>query len=426
MFNVRYVASACLVISTSDVRILCDPWFTDGIYDGSWYTYPKVSNPIELIGDVDCIYISHIHPDHYDPTFLRSYFYRYGDKPLLIPNHFPNHLFRKAILDGFQPTVIESKDVGDTAISIVPNSTGSASDIDSALVVSRDGISFLNLNDNIFNQRQNQTIKALLKDLRFAAIGYSSAGPYPQTYFSDLEALLEESKGQKERAVQKFLTYLNEFQPKAALPFAGQYLLGGRLHTLNKFRGCPDAVELLPLDERVIVLSDNSSSYYDLERQQAVGSVRVAPLSEEDLSARTSDICDAMMSYETELSIDLSRLPIENFLRSAYLRAHDKSECNVPYYFFIQTSPGTAGWLLSADRNSKHFEAMEESTAIEFAQTQSATLSILTIDFRLLFGLTSGIYHWNNAEIGSQYLTRRIPNLHNRAAQRFLNFLRVI
>lgn len=426
VFNVRYVASACLVISTTDLRILCDPWFTDGIYEGSWYTYPKTENPIDLIGDVDFIYISHIHPDHYDPTFLHNYFRKFGTKQLLIPSFHPNHLLHKATLDGFQVKVVESFDVGNSKISLIPNLTGSISDIDSALVVTHCGMSFLNLNDNVFNDSQNQVIHDLLEDLRFAAIGYSPAGPYPQTYFNDEKSLALESQKIRELSISKFLTYLREFQPKAALPFAGQYLLGGQLHSLNKYRGCPDATDLLGLDPRVIVLSESPDSHYDLVNQRVVGSTRVEPHSIRDLATRIKEISRIPLRYEIDLQIEQTRLPIHRLLKSAYLRAHDKSECDTPYYFFIQTHSGEAGWLMSADRNIKYFEPMGESEAMEIALARSASLSRLTIDYRLLFGLITGIYHWNNAEVGSQYQTRRVPNRHNRAAQRFLNFLHVV
>jgi hypothetical protein len=43
------------------------------------------------------------------------------------------------------------------------------------------------------------------------------------------------------------------------------------------------------------------------------------------------------------------------------------------------------------------------------------------IDDRYLFGLLTRLYHWNNAEIGSQYLTKRVPDVYNREVFSFLN-----
>ena len=53
--EVKYIYSSCIVTETPDIKILHDPWFTDGIYDGSWFQFPKVEDPIKSIGDVDII-----------------------------------------------------------------------------------------------------------------------------------------------------------------------------------------------------------------------------------------------------------------------------------------------------------------------------------------------------------------------------------
>ena len=72
MFKVVYKYSACISINTDDITILCDPWFEEA-YEGTWIQYPKINSYPEYIGDFDVVYISHIHPDHYDAkTFLIS------------------------------------------------------------------------------------------------------------------------------------------------------------------------------------------------------------------------------------------------------------------------------------------------------------------------------------------------------------------
>lgn len=69
---VKYIYSACLQITTSTITILTDPWFTEGAYDGAWYQFPTI-DPFEFIQEPDYIYISHIHPDHYDHLFLHTF-----------------------------------------------------------------------------------------------------------------------------------------------------------------------------------------------------------------------------------------------------------------------------------------------------------------------------------------------------------------
>ena len=47
-------------------KILCDPWIVPGVFEGSWFHYPPLKTKIKDLQNVDAIYVSHIHPDHYD------------------------------------------------------------------------------------------------------------------------------------------------------------------------------------------------------------------------------------------------------------------------------------------------------------------------------------------------------------------------
>ena len=133
--KVLYVYSACIEIETQDLRILTDPWFTAGAYDGSWHQFPRMKSPLSVLSEPDVIYVSHLHPDHYDPIFLKRLFEKWGKKPVLIPERDANYLYFKSKADGIETTPTKVANFGDTSITIVPNETGSKSDIDSALLV---------------------------------------------------------------------------------------------------------------------------------------------------------------------------------------------------------------------------------------------------------------------------------------------------
>ena len=90
-----------MVIESSDVSVLCDPWFTEGIYDGAWYHFPRVDDPLRTIGNVDYVFISHIHPDHYDPQFLHAYEDQYGPKTILVASRQFPYLRDALLREGF-------------------------------------------------------------------------------------------------------------------------------------------------------------------------------------------------------------------------------------------------------------------------------------------------------------------------------------
>ena len=51
--------------------------------------------------------------------------------------------------------------------------------------------------------------------------------------------------------------------------------------------------------------------------------------------------------------------------------------------------------------------------------------SLLEVEGANLFGLLTGVFHWNNAEVGSQFRVRRVPDQHDRQAQDLLSFFHV-
>ena len=49
----------------------------------------------------------------------------------------------------------------------------------------------------------------------------------------------------------------------------------------------------------------------------------------------------------------------------------------------------------------------------------------IKIDDRYLFGLLTRLYHWNNAGVGSQYCSLRVPDCYPSDVYRFLNTFQV-
>jgi UDP-MurNAc hydroxylase len=64
---------ASVLIETAHGRILTDPWVNPA-YFGSWFPFPDNSQlDWEAIGQVDYLFVSHLHHDHFDPEHLRRY-----------------------------------------------------------------------------------------------------------------------------------------------------------------------------------------------------------------------------------------------------------------------------------------------------------------------------------------------------------------
>ncbi len=426
--TVKYIYSACIKTTTPNVTILHDPWFSEGIYDGSWFHFPKVYDPLTSVGDCDLIYISHIHPDHYDDDFLKSYFAKYGKKKILIANHTPNHLYGKMKADGIEATIlVEPLVIGNTMIEILPHKTGSNSDIDSAIIVkllgSEKNHCVVNVNDINFEEISDDPMLDELKkkagDIDILLCGYTGASPYPQTYFDiGSEKLAQEADRKKQLYFERYKKITNKLEARINIPFAGKYILGGKLISLNLYRGNADPVEVLAFDKKAVVLADGGAEINTLTLQPT--NTRLVAYDQEMIDQRCEEIKDYQMDYQRLLSKDeISQLPLKRLLSCAIQNAIKKSECEEDYYYSIELPSGDFA-VINANRTSSSPISFVKD-AIDLPESRCEII----IDPRYLFGLLTYVYHWNNAEIGSQYFTRRINCSYNRKGKEFLFYLTV-
>ena len=420
--RVNMIYSACITIETPDCKILCDPWFTDGIFDGAWYLYSNERDPFSAIGDCDYIYVSHIHSDHYDPIFLRKYFEKFGEKLLVIGDFESNYLEKSIQHDGFRYQInTEPLKLGQTVVSVYPHETGSPSDIDSACLVEYFGEDrvhrVLNLNDCIFDPVFLSKFSEF-GQLDILLLSYTGAGPYPQTYFelNDPE-LLVAAQLKKSQFIEQYLKIAEMVPSKFRIPFAGQYLLGGNLSHLNFHRGVSDSYEIGQIDSSAVVLNDYEGSI-DTVSFTATGN-KQSPTNVQMIEQRIDEIKKQPMVYEAIPEWMISNKVLLSLLSSALIRALRKSECNQDYFFCFKLPEGNSA-IINAKKDSG-MPVVITSDELEAYTPRSE----VTVDYRYLFGLLTGVFHWNNAESGSHLQVRRNPNIFSRDAQNFLNFLTV-
>jgi UDP-MurNAc hydroxylase len=422
--ELKYIYSACVITTTPDIRILHDPWFTEGIYDGSWFHFPKVTNPFKSIGNVDLIYISHIHPDHYDSKFLKDYFDRFGVKEILIANHEPNYLAKKMESDGLKGTICKNKiEIGMTSIEILPHQTGSDSDIDSVLILKYKDKNrvhcLVNANDVVFNDSFRKKIKEAAGKIDLYLGSYTAAGPYPQTYFEENDPnLKKESERIRDQCLQIYKKDIDFFKAKKNLTFAGKYLLGSKASHLNFLLPVTDPITVKSIDDNALILQDNGGFIHTQDFLPS--EIRVNPYSKEKIIKRINDVKFNKMDYEKLIDInEIQQLPIKRLIQKASINAIKKSEIAEDYYFCIFLNEKE--WAVININNTN----ISPKVTFEKNITQKTPRSEIFIDSRYLFGLLTHIYHWNNAEVGSNYITRRKPNKFDRRIQNFLNFLTV-
>ena len=419
--RVRYVYSACVVIETEDVRILTDPWFSDGAYYGSWYQYPVPDrDPVEIIGPVDLIYISHLHPDHYDPKFLRRYLATYPSARIVVPSQ--PALMGCLKRDGFEFDPTHKGKLGRTEYLVAPNlASNDGFDIDSALAVKHGSKSVIDMNDCPYDENQVAELLEFTGQPTCALLPYSGAGPWPQCYYDDREKLIQAAAEKRELTIGRFQIYNDRIRPLRAIPFAGEYWLGGKLAELNQYRGVPDATELLDLFPNAVVLADGGGAYLDLETLTP-SAVRTEPYNQDSID---SIMADAATRYDYEIEISpLRDLPLIPLLKTAYYRALEAVRSQSPGFICIRVPGHNGPQYVAMDITAGLTNGVAEFDVVDDISSLMPRWEF-ELDPRLLFGLLTRMYHWNNAEIGSHYRVHRVPDEYRRDIMTFLWSLHV-
>ena len=253
--KITKLGSATVIIDTGEVKILTDPWLVDGAYYGSWCNYPPI--PIKQINfkQIDFIYVSHIHPDHFD---IKTFEYIPKDIPVLI--HSFEKKFLKANIEriGFKAIELlngESFQLSNqSSITIfacdncdpslcghmfgcIPSNIKGSMQLDTLAVIKNEKYTLVNTNDCSIEIAKNalSIIKMNNPSIDIALVGYSPASLYPHCMMNYTQ---EQMKNGMNSAIKSGLNRgikaVNILKPKFFMPFAGSYIIGGKHHHKNK------------------------------------------------------------------------------------------------------------------------------------------------------------------------------------------------
>ena len=163
----QFIGNAAGIFHGSDgTKILSDPWIIDGVFEGSWFHYPPLKTKFNDLKDIDAIYVSHIHPDHYD----QRYFDFPKNLPIIILDEGPNFLKKNLMSRGYK-NIISVKDdetinFKEFKLTLYKPFVGHIFEesllgnlIDSALVLENNGKIIINFNDNTPDIKACEKIK---------------------------------------------------------------------------------------------------------------------------------------------------------------------------------------------------------------------------------------------------------------------------
>ena len=443
--KLTYLQNAGVIIENSGEKILCDPWLVDGCFYGAWHHYPKFEFTPKEFDDIDYIYISHIHPDHFDVKTLQQL---KKSIPILI-HEFPQKFLKKNIERlGFKVEEIPNNKrtkLGKTSINIIAadncdpevcsrvfgcnfNSTQfGTNQVDTFSIIDNDEQVIVNSNDCPFEIGQNtaKMIKEEYPTIDLFLVGYTGASDYPCNYDIELSEKKAEAQKKKIKRLQNAVDYIRIFDPKYYMPFAGRYVLGGKLTPLMEYKGESTLDEaynylLQNIDQeknKGIVL--NVKSYFDIDTKEI--SEKYIPENKEDREKYIQNVL-------SKLKLDYEEDPYPNLdlVLELIQKAYDRFE---RHRKMINYSTDTVLLIKLDEQNilkisadGRGFEIIKSDELGNFQK-----YLYLSLDMRLFYEILQNPEkaHWNNAELGCHISWKRVPNIYDRSLMYCLNFFHV-
>jgi UDP-MurNAc hydroxylase len=409
LLSFTFIANACGIFTGKNgTKILCDPWLVDGVFDGSWCHFSRLKTKPEHVKDVDAIYISHLHPDHFDERF----FVFSKSTPLIVLDHEPNFLIKRLSALGFV-NLIKIKDkqtiqFKEFELSMFApfarhnfHEAAVGNLIDSALLVSCDGITALNANDNTLSIDSAAMLGKKYGPINLAMLNYNAAGPYPSCFDNLTEAeKVDESFRLIGRNLNHLKAVITALRPSFILPFAGAYVLGGDLHHKNNYLGtttwdeCSRRLKMQDIEpSKVILLREGDTFKID----SGVTDKVYIPI--DILEAKNyirDELSQIKYPYQLQDFPDKSQL-ISDIGKSAIAMQERMKRFGITSEFKV---------ILSVYKNYYQIYPLYE----HLDKLVEHNILRCQLDERLLRNIIDRKSHWNNAEIGAHISFFRKPN----------------
>ena len=215
--GVFYTGHASILVRLNKKKYLFDYINNTNFYANSWIFFPNQIIDKRLF-NVDAIFVSHIHQDHYDPSLLRKF--QKKNIPIFILDG------RSAFKSSLKKEKIKVKYIPVKKKTYIDKNTWvygclhEYNDIDSSMLISNNNLSVYHGNDNFITEKTLIPFKKNVGDVDVACIPFAYINYYPYLLngiskkFSKLEATRVESL---------FMDYGIEqskiLKPKIIIPF---------------------------------------------------------------------------------------------------------------------------------------------------------------------------------------------------------------
>ena len=433
MLKIRSLNNATTVVEGSGYSLLIDPWLVGTLYGGAWSPYAKMKD-VSFLKSISHVFISHIHEDHWDRETLLLL-----DKSakIFIPKLPINNVLKRYVEElGFSDiqliTPLEKYDIGDAILTIIPplNAFGQelgsyvegyefdSTHIDTGLLVEDKAseTSHLFLCDN--SPYDLEILKNIhVNDLTTLWYPFNSyAQDYPLCYEMDDQAKADIHDVMQSNTMKAVFDCLALMKPRYYLPHSADFVLNGPM--ADKF----DRYTKPEFMKRDMVAK--TYEFPELETSKSEYALYGDVLTFENKSDMSikRDVYDydkvTSLPYLETFNSKL-RTTIEETLAQSFEQMIERC---TKHSINLEKA---ANWVLTLtiDGTSHHFsydslKLMEQ----DHLTSEKKQLEIFLSEDQVT-ALLSRELHWNNAQIGCHYKSKRVPNEYCQTIYKSLNFL---
>ena len=236
--KIRFVGHAGIFVQCQNQTILCDPWLFSKVFNNGWALVSPSSPP--SFADVDTIWISHEHPDHFNFPSLKSI--PDADKArikVLYQRHASPRIVDALHKLGFVH-VIELPLYRwfrlDDSLEVFCGSKGV---MDSFLALREGQECILDINDCVFNLDQLRYIKRHIGKV---------SGLFTQFSFANWVGNDYDERHGARRKIAQLRQQIEVFEPEFTVPFASfVYFCNQENSRMNAWANTPDTIAQLKL-----------------------------------------------------------------------------------------------------------------------------------------------------------------------------------
>ena len=383
--SIEFVNHASFILEFNRLRVINDPWFFGSAFNDGWGLLCDYEFDLERFKDIDYIWISHEHPDHFSPLVLQSIpealrkeitviFQSTKDRKVL---NFCSRLgFQTRELPHQQPLVLRDQ------LRIV---CGNVPFYDSWILYECHGIRVLNINDCIVDgEARAQDIRKVVGQVDVLFTQFSYAGWKGNV---DDSAMRRESAAAKLEAMKAQITV---FEPRWTVPFASfaYFSHEENRHSNDSINKPQDAVEAITSAGSTAVLMYPGDTWtvgdawrnppaakkyednYDLSDKKFATS---AAVDESTLLECASGYIRRLKSRNNRLLLKLIRwMPVVELLRAVDIRVRDS---NSVYNFSLEEG-------LVKKSSDASYDVVMHSSSLEYLLKFEWGFDTLTINGR--------------------------------------------